>query len=591
MKGTAKRKVLTSGRLSGGVKGHPARRRVAPNPGAAVCRDPGYTLYSADSRDQVASLHQGLDRCAALLGGILQAENADTSLCPDKPVKAVAAKPRPSTSTGKKVGKKAPTKTARAGRPVCDEAAPAGQKGSQVVPSGAGGSTPRTPHLPAAAHSGVKLHPPQRRLPLPASESRTHQAPQTPVLLSVSRSPPWPPSHTHRPSSGEGGPLSGDNRAGAGEEDFLPVRDVSTPNTAAHTYVEKMSHLQLEPGQAEVPQDPHKGGGAAEVGGKPRMIQYLLGELRALIAGQGSVAEKLLSHLEQTLSAPPLGGSTTQAGSPADLQRLQVQNTQLLRRVKTLNQQLREREKAERQQNTEDACNSQVSTLQEELTSAQSRVQEVQSELTELRRVLQDTQNQLRDREAENALMKTDVELIRAQLQHCEQERSELLSFTRRRLEGDLCRICPSGGSSVPLKQQHQQSWDPSAECVARYLRSLGQLGPPHVSERVPAERDANTLEREEPSPAPPTDTSQHHEGGQPAATTSAVTLRHPNQSRHLGPDRLSQCDEGSVCSDWSVRSGSTFDTRDEAAFRDGLAALDASIASLQRTIQLDLGR
>uniref|UniRef100_A0A3B4VI04 Uncharacterized protein n=1 Tax=Seriola dumerili TaxID=41447 RepID=A0A3B4VI04_SERDU len=53
----------------------------------------------------------------------------------------------------------------------------------------------------------------------------------------------------------------------------------------------------------------------------------------------------------------------------------------------------------------------------------------------------------------------------------------------------------------------------------------------------------------------------------------------------------VSQCDIESVWSDWTMRSGSTFDTRDEAAFRDGLAALDASIASLQKTIQLDLKR
>lgn len=35
----------------------------------------------------------------------------------------------------------------------------------------------------------------------------------------------------------------------------------------------------------------------------------------------------------------------------------------------------------------------------------------------------------------------------------------------------------------------------------------------------------------------------------------------------------------------------STFNTRDEAAFKDGLSALDASIANLQKTIQLDLAK
>lgn len=41
----------------------------------------------------------------------------------------------------------------------------------------------------------------------------------------------------------------------------------------------------------------------------------------------------------------------------------------------------------------------------------------------------------------------------------------------------------------------------------------------------------------------------------------------------------------------FSVQSSSTFDTHNEQDFRNGLAALDASIASLQKTIQEDLRR
>ncbi|XP_030215838.1 uncharacterized protein ccdc14 [Gadus morhua] len=43
------------------------------------------------------------------------------------------------------------------------------------------------------------------------------------------------------------------------------------------------------------------------------------------------------------------------------------------------------------------------------------------------------------------------------------------------------------------------------------------------------------------------------------------------------------------VASHWSVGSGSTFDTRDEVAFCHGMAVLDASIASLQRSLRKDL--
>lgn len=53
----------------------------------------------------------------------------------------------------------------------------------------------------------------------------------------------------------------------------------------------------------------------------------------------------------------------------------------------------------------------------------------------------------------------------------------------------------------------------------------------------------------------------------------------------------LSLCDVESVLSARSTKSDSTFDTKDNAAFRDGLSALDSSIANLLKTIELDRGR
>lgn len=51
----------------------------------------------------------------------------------------------------------------------------------------------------------------------------------------------------------------------------------------------------------------------------------------------------------------------------------------------------------------------------------------------------------------------------------------------------------------------------------------------------------------------------------------------------------FSSCDIKSIASDWSENSCSTFNTRDEQDFQYGLAALDASIASLQKTLKADL--
>ncbi|XP_043097053.1 coiled-coil domain-containing protein 14 isoform X2 [Puntigrus tetrazona] len=51
----------------------------------------------------------------------------------------------------------------------------------------------------------------------------------------------------------------------------------------------------------------------------------------------------------------------------------------------------------------------------------------------------------------------------------------------------------------------------------------------------------------------------------------------------------FSSFDVKSLASDWSINSWSTFNTQDEQNFRDGLAALDASIESLQKTLRVDL--
>nr|XP_008107737.1 PREDICTED: coiled-coil domain-containing protein 14 [Anolis carolinensis] len=65
-------KILSSGRLTGSNKITGGRKQVALRKVARSDVDCGYSLYSTDSEDQVANIHHGLDRCAALLKDILQ---------------------------------------------------------------------------------------------------------------------------------------------------------------------------------------------------------------------------------------------------------------------------------------------------------------------------------------------------------------------------------------------------------------------------------------------------------------------------------------------------------------------------------------
>ncbi|XP_060923359.1 myosin-9 [Limanda limanda] len=535
MKATAKHKAVTSGRLMGGAKVQPPRRQVNPGPPARP-PEPAYSLYSTDPEEQVTNLHQGLDRCAALLSGILQ---ADTTVHKNPP---------------------------------------SGQRGA--------GSSAPTPQSPTpAAHSGVKLHPTLRRVHTKAHHSPSAPPPQastppphTSVLLSVHQSSSQPPpGQTECPSSDE--------------QEFVPVRDTDTqraatdaavghPPSYTHSCTAKVSDMRLEPGPVqEVPQDAHSremcSAGEDE---KEKMVQYLLGELKALITGQGSVAERLLHHLEQAVSSPLLndGGLNIHTESAADPSSLHDQNLQLRRRVRILNQQLMEKE---RQQDTE--SNSEVTILQEEVTTAQCRLRELQHDLAELRRDLQDTQSQLRGREAESAAVRTELEATRSRLVDTERQKSELASLAQQGLEEieNLKRMLQSQGSSdcstvvesLPTTPHHS-----SNERVTQYLMSLDRFDPAHA-EHVVADRERSSPDKPSNAPAPRTDQSQRLREAEPCGRRLNATESH--------------CEVESLWSDCSMRSGSTFDTRDEAAFRDGLAALDASIASLQKTMQLDLRR
>ncbi|KAM6892903.1 uncharacterized protein ccdc14 [Lycodopsis pacificus] len=463
MKGTAKSKVVTSGRLTGGVKGQRSRRRGTPDPGPAACPGPAYSLYSTstDSEEQVSSLHKGLDRCAALLTDILQAEKA-------------------------------------------------GQ--------------------------------------MTFRNTSTH-SPQTSTSISYCEA-----------------------ECDREEEEFVPVRDIDVQSSAVRaTWTMKMSNMQLELGQVDkVRQDC-----SAETDRKVKTVQYLLGELKALIAGEGSVAERLLSHLEQTVSSPLMDAGSSNIRTEPQQPSLHMQNTQLRRRVRTLNQQLKQRGTAESHQNLEMLCNPEVWTLQEELGTAQSRLQDLQEDLAGLRNALEDTQSRLTDREAENALLQTDLEATRSRLLDSEREKSEMASLAQQRLEdiGNLNRILQCEQHC----NQHQHRPDPAeppTDRISQFLMSLGQ--PVCVS----TEREVKTLR----------DTSSHPAVGPQRGDKDPSHGSDGVQSCVEERSRLSRCDVESLCSDWSTRSGSSFDTRDEVAFRDGLAALDASIASLQKTMQLDLG-
>ncbi|XP_035533924.1 uncharacterized protein ccdc14 [Morone saxatilis] len=637
MRGTAKSKVVTSGRLAGRVKVQPAKRRVTLSPGPATCPEPAYSLYSTDSEDQVTLSPSKVWTEMAALRHVFSLQKARG---PRKGLQAVPAAPDahdiqeathvnpPAVSAHSKARKPThlqkpnlntppqshltcahhqtfpapstrhsnpstiptldPRLSPKTELPVLTPKA-LRQRSCQSVQRAPGSTTPRATRQPAvpAAHSGVKLHPPQKRphtplqSHLPASHHQTFSAATPPPDTST------PPPHPHLDQlplpqtdcRSDPEALRTDCKADFDreEEDFVPVKDINTQSTATdthtavrhphiHTCTMKMLNTQLESGQVDkVPQDAHSMEDCSpETEVKVKTVQYLLGELKALITGQGSVAERLISHLEQTVSVPQVNGHSSNIQSEPDLSSLHSQNTLLRRRVRTLQQQLKEKEKAERQQNMETLFNS------EELEATRSRLLNSEREKSEL------------------ALLA--------------QQRLEEIGHLNRTLQSQNPSECykvvdSSVSDTLVIKQhfeQHQHRQDPAeppTDRITQYLMSLGQP--------EPAEREVNTLEQKKLTLVKLRDTLSRPDV-KPKETSACHQNPHIDQSHHSGKvwlcgrllnSTLSQCDVESVWSNWSARSGSTFDTRDEAAFRDGLSALDASIASLQKTIQLDLGR
>lgn len=134
---------------------------------------------------------------------------------------------------------------------------------------------------------------------------------------------------------------------------------------------------------------------------------------------------------------------------------------------------------------------------------------------------------------------------------------------------------------STVANSQHRRDPLPSeaaSERIARYLMSLNQ-----------AESTVNDGPQLNSQTTVPPD-------GLPAEHSGCHSLSwEPNMDKDLPRRRmslaLSLCDAESVLTAGSTKSGSTFNTKDNAAFRDGLSALDTSIANLLKTIELDRRR
>uniref|UniRef100_A0A8C8JUY2 Coiled-coil domain-containing protein 14 n=1 Tax=Oncorhynchus tshawytscha TaxID=74940 RepID=A0A8C8JUY2_ONCTS len=499
--------------------------------------------------------------------------------------------------------------------------------------------------------------------PISSSCSPSRQGP--PVLFSESHSHPQPhplantqpQSAPDAPSLGRGGQLvstqdgetlareaCGHMEGNAGEEEEeCPVRDTSAQtcfNIQTHTqlaYTHPHTHIDPVPVQAYL-QHTHPGVAPNHTHSYTRMplalgskgcspegtarqvmtVQYLLGELKALLAGQDSVAERLVCELEQTVSILPVmvGSSNIQAEIALVLQPLRSENALLRRRLRIVNQQLQERERAEREArdvhcDTDGKINCPALfqlSISERLLSCVC----ISEYLT-----------------SSSAL--GEVQACNRRLQECQKENAALVLNTQKReteihtLQQHLRCVCVCvcglsknllefllftdnfSLSTCPLSVCFSLSTCPLSVCFSLSTCPLSGLPLPVMSQRGGGPQGLQSLSVAlESFPQLKSLLSNLHQSNglcSNGAGHSDLSQSHrrrldmdmasPGKGRNSSLDStgLSLCEVRSLASDWSAGSSSTFDTRDEQEFRNGLAALDASIASLQRTIKQDLKR
>ncbi|XP_035874093.1 coiled-coil domain-containing protein 14 isoform X2 [Phyllostomus discolor] len=136
---------------------------------------------------------------------------------------------------------------------------------------------------------------------------------------------------------------------------------------------------------------------------KVRIIKYLLGELKALVAEQeDSEIQRLITELEACVSLLPAanGNTNIQVEIALAMQPLRSENAQLRRQLRILNQQLREQGKTKKASGSQE-CNLELFSLQSLNKSLQNQLQEslksqelLQSKNEELLKVIENQKDE-----------------------------------------------------------------------------------------------------------------------------------------------------------------------------------------------------
>ncbi|XP_055481093.1 coiled-coil domain-containing protein 14 isoform X3 [Psammomys obesus] len=375
---------------------------------------------------------------------------------------------------------------------------------------------------------------------------------------------------------------------------------------------------------------------------KVRIAKCLLGELKALVAEEeDSEVQRLVAEVEACVSglSAVSGRANVEVEIALALQPLRSENAQLRRQLRILNQRFREQEKTAKALGNHE-CNISMFSLQSLNMSLQNQLQEslksqelLQSKNEELLKVIENQRDENKKftilfKDKEETLLQNkqqfDIEMTRVKIELEEalaneknsqfkletaEKENQILGITLRQRDAEVARLrelTSTFKKHLPLSKRI--SPQPKTSVATTQLGSSHALASKRESKlcapvACSSQKDAEAAPGNLSRPYDMEDMQLLRKIKEAIDKIPAAAERPKEQSPHHGlsachgpavPAKGNIVSDGSflnsdLMSDWSISSFSTFTSHDEQDFRNGLAALDANIARLQKSLKTGL--
>ncbi|XP_063458979.1 coiled-coil domain-containing protein 14 isoform X5 [Pan paniscus] len=389
--------VLSSGRHTGPAKLTNGKKATYLRKIPRFNADSGYSIHS-DSESQAETVH-GLDGCASLLRDILRNEDSDNKK--QIPNEASARSERDTSDLEQNWSLQdhyrmySPIIYQALCEHVQTQMSLMNDLTSKNIPNGIPAVpcyAPSHSESQATPHSsyGLCTSTPVWSLQRPPCPPKVHSEVQTDGDSQFASQETHLDSQTHRSPT-------------QSQPAFLATNEEKCAREQIREATSERKDLNIHVRDTKTVKDVQKAKNVNKTAEKVRIIKYLLGELKALVAEQeDSEIQRLITEMEACISVLPTvsGNTDIQVEIALAMQPLRSENAQLRRQLRILNQQLREQQKTQKPSGAVD-CNLELFSLQSLNMSLQNQLEEslksqelLQSKNEELLKVIENQKDE-----------------------------------------------------------------------------------------------------------------------------------------------------------------------------------------------------